>query len=312
LAYELISNFSANNVDAGDAIEDNGLTAYRGYWQFYSSGELSKVVKTHRSILEWLISELKINEGPNQTIFSPTKNTMAATTIKKNVTGKTVSIKKTRAVKGLQTAIITDLIDPQGEFRVKVILPGTTNNNESIFARLASFDAGNNRGAFYMPEIGDEVVVGFINDDAGQPIVMGSLYSSKNKPPLVAEDANHQKGYVSRSKIKILIDDDKKIFTIETPAGNSITLDEDKMKIEIVDQQQNKITMQSSGIILESSHNIDIRAGGVVNLSAGAALSIGASSVSIKATADLQLEGAITKFAAQGINEISGSVVKIN
>ena len=237
---------------------------------------------------------------------------MATTITKTNVTTDTVPAKKTKAVKGLETAVITDVIDPEGDFRVKIILPGITNSKESIFARIASFDAGNNRGAFFMPEIGDEVIVGFINGDFNQPIVLGSLYNNKNTPPVISEEGNPQKGYISRSKIKILIDDDKKLIIIDTPAGNSITLDESGMKIEITDQKQNKVTMNPSGISVESPLQIDIKAGTALSLTAGTSIAIHAPSISVKADADVSITGSTTKLAGQGPTEITGLPVTIN
>ena len=177
---------------------------------------------------------------------------------------------------------------------------------------FASFDAGNNRGAFFMPEIGDEVIVGFINDEFARPVVLGSLYSSLNAPPLTPEEANHQKGYVSRSQIKIRIDDNNKIITINTPAGNSITLDESEKKIAIIDQNNNKVIMTPSGIRVESPRQIEIIAGSVLSLRAGTSFTIKAPSISIKADADLDIQGATVKLAAQGITDIKGSLVKIN
>lgn len=237
---------------------------------------------------------------------------MATTINKKNVTKDTIVTKKIKAIKGLESGIITDLIDPEGDFRVKIILPGITNSKESFFARFASFDAGNNRGAFFMPEIGDEVIVGFINGDFNQPVVLGSLYNNKNTPPIISEEANPQKGYISRSKIKILIDDDKKLITIDTPAGNSITLDESGTKIEIIDQNQNKITMTPSGISVESSLQIDIKAGTALSLRAGTSIAVNAPSISVKADADVSITGSTTKLAGQGPTEITGLPVIIN
>jgi uncharacterized protein involved in type VI secretion and phage assembly len=237
---------------------------------------------------------------------------MATTSTKKIITKDPKVIKAPKSVKGLTTAIVTDLIDPEGDFRVKINLPGLSNSNESFFARLASFDAGNDRGAFFMPEIGDEVIVGFINNEFTRPVVLGSLYNNKNTPPIIPEDTNHQKGYVSRSQIKILIDDNNKIITIDTPAGNSITLDESGMKIAITDQNQNKVIMDPSGITIESTRQIEIIAGSVLSLRAGTSLSVTAPSISIKADADISIEGATVKLAGQGPTQITGMPVKIN
>ncbi len=87
--------------------------------------------------------------------------------------------------------------------------------------------------------------------------------------------------------------DSTKTIVIDTPAGNSITIDEQSMKIEIKDQNQNKITMESTGIEMESPANIDIKAGAVLTLGAGTSLAIIAPSLSVKADADVSIQNVI-------------------
>ncbi len=216
-------------------------------------------------------------------------------------------------ISGLQIGIVVQLqSDPDGQDRILVRIPVIDANAQGIWTRVASLDAGNDRGAFFMPEIGDEVIVGFINDDPRDAVVLGMLHSSNKPAPITPSDANNEKGFTTRSKMHLSFNDDTKTIVIDTPAGNSITIDEQSMKIEIKDQNQNKITMGTSGISLESPLNIDIKAGAILTLSGGASLSIGAPSLSVKADANVSIEGAIAKLSSSGITEISGSIVKIN
>lgn len=216
-------------------------------------------------------------------------------------------------IRGLQIGIVVQLEnDPDGQDRVLVRIPVIDNDAEGIWTRVASLDAGNERGAFFRPEINDEVIVGFINDDPRDPVLLGMLNSSNKPAPITAQDANDEKGFTTRSKMHLSFNDKTKTIVIDTPAGNSITIDEQSQKIEIVDQNQNKLTMASSGIKLESPLNIDIKAGGVLTLGAGASLAISGPSLSVKADADVSIQGAIAKLSSSGITEISGSLVKIN
>jgi uncharacterized protein involved in type VI secretion and phage assembly len=216
-------------------------------------------------------------------------------------------------VHGLQIGVVVQLeSDPDGEDRIRVRIPVVDNNDQGIWMRVASLDAGNDRGAFFRPEIGDEVIVGFINDDPRHAVVLGMLNSSAKPAPVTAKDVNHEKGFTTRSKMHLMFNDDTKTITIDTPAGNSIIIDEQGTKIEIKDQSSNKITMESSGIKIESPMNIEIKAGVNLTLSAAASLSIGGASLGVKADGNLSLEGALAKLSAQGIAEISGSLVKIN
>lgn len=217
------------------------------------------------------------------------------------------------AIRGLQIGIVVQLeSDPDGQDRILVRVPVIDSAGQGIWTRIASLDAGNERGAFFMPEIGDEVIVGFINDDPRHPVVLGMLHSSNKPAPISPADNNNEKGFTTRSKMHLSFNDDTKTIVIDTPAGNSITIDEKSMKIEIKDQNENKITMEQSGITIESPLNIDVKAGAVLTLSGGTSLSISAPSLSVKADASVSIEGAVAKVTSSGITEISGSLVKIN
>ena len=206
---------------------------------------------------------------------------------------------------GLQTGIITDIIDADGDFRIKLRLPMVSNQEDGVFARLATLDAGNNRGTFFMPEVGDEVVVGFMNNNPAQPVILGMLHSSKNAAPLQPESANDKKGYVSRSEIKILIDDGEKSITIQTPGGHIFVMNDTEKSIKLTDSNSNKIVMEQSGITIESAT--------ALTLKAATTLSISAPQLSAKADGELKMEGSgSTTVSSSGAMTIKGSVVSIN
>lgn len=210
------------------------------------------------------------------------------------------------AIKGLHTGIVTQLeSDPNGEDRILVKIPIINNEEQGIWCRVASPDAGENRGIFFRPEIEDEVIIGFINEDPNNAIVLGMLHSSGKPAPITASDDNHQKGIVTRSEMKVLFDDEKKSIGIETPAGKKITLDEDKGVIVIEDENSNVITIDSNGIKMESAGNIEIKAAGDVKIEG--------TNVSISATAQLKAEGSAGAELSSGATAIlKGSIVQIN
>ena len=217
------------------------------------------------------------------------------------------------SIHGLQVGKVVQLqSDPDGEARILVKIPVIDNNAEGIWVRVASLDAGQNRGAFFMPEIDDEVIVGFINGDPRHAVMLGMMHSSAKPVPINITDTNHEKGIFTRSNMRIHFNDDTKTITIDTPAGNSIKLDEQGTMIEIKDQNNNKVTMDSAGVKMESPMDVEIKAGTNLTLSAGATLSIGGVSISIKADGSLALEGAMSNLKASGITEVTGSLVKIN
>jgi len=209
------------------------------------------------------------------------------------------------AVNGLQVGIVTALEgDPDGEFRVQVRMP-LIDRSEGVWARVALLDAGDNRGSFFRPEIEDEVVLGFMNDDPRNPIILGMLHSSAKPSPVEPSDDNHEKGFVTRSEMKLMFDDDKKVIRIETPNGNTLTFSDDEGKMEITDENNNKMTMDSSGILMESASDVTIKATGDINIEG--------MNISLKATANFKAEGSAGSEVSSGaMTEIKGSLVKIN
>lgn len=210
------------------------------------------------------------------------------------------------AIKGLHIGIVSQLEeDPDGEDRILVNLPIVDGDKQGIWCRVATLDAGENRGSFFRPEIQDEVIVGFINEDPNDPVVLGMLHSSAKPAPITAADDNHEKGFVTRSEMKLMFDDDKVSVTIETPAGKKFTMDEDADVITIEDDHSNIITMDSSGIIIESAGDIGIKATGDVNIEG--------MNVGITANAEFKAEGSAgAEVSTSAIAVLKGSLVQIN
>ena len=217
-------------------------------------------------------------------------------------------------VRGLQIGVVVQLQDdPNGENRILVRVPIIDDQAEGTWARIATLDAGNERGSFFRPEIGDEVVIGFLNDDPRDAIVLGMLNSSSKPAPLTAQDDNHQKGFVTRSKLTILFDDDKKEIAIKTPEGNEITLSEEGKGITLKDQNDNTLTLNDSGIAMNSPQDIILEATGSLTLKASQDLTIEGLNVSSKANAQFKAEGSAgAELSTDAIAVLKGSLVKIN
>ena len=179
------------------------------------------------------------------------------------------------AVNGLQIGKVASNEDPDGEQRVRVRLPLVNEQADGVWARVASLDAGDNRGFFFRPEIGDEVVVGFLEDDPRRAVILGMLHSSAKAAPLQGSDDNHEKEYRSRSGMRLYFNDDKKIALLETPAGNRLTLSEQDQGVKLEDQNGNSIALTPDGIKIESKKAVEIKAGTELKLTgqAGAELS---------------------------------------
>ena len=113
-------------------------------------------------------------------------------------------------IEGTQTAIVTDNQDPDRLGRVKVKFPWLPSGDTgSAWVRLATFGAGKDRGTYWLPEVDDEVLVAFTHGEPNHPIIVGSLWNGKDRPPQEAGDGgkNDIRFFKSRSGHTLLFDD---------------------------------------------------------------------------------------------------------
>ncbi|MES2004838.1 MAG: type VI secretion system tip protein VgrG [Bacteroidota bacterium] len=227
------------------------------------------------------------------------------------------------AVHGLQVGLVKKLsADPGGENRIQITLHSNASSPVDVWARFVNFYGSNGVGLGFLPEIGDEVAVGFFDGDPRYPVIVGSMYSSKNKSPNPpADENNYIKSITTKSKLKITMDDEKKIISIETPGGNKITFSDDAKSIEIVDQSNNSLKMTSSGIDLKSDKDITIKATGGITLDATGKLTLKAqqdvavTGLNVTATANIGFTAkgnATAELSASGQITVKGAMVMIN
>ena len=213
--------------------------------------------------------------------------------------------------------------DPLNENRIQVDIPSIDAAGEkSTWARLSNFYATSGKGSFFLPEIGDEVVLGFLNGDPRYAVILGSLYSSSLAPPYPLEAENKIKAIVTNSELKVEFDDDQKILTLETPKKNTFILSDKDKKITIKDQSGNLIEMSDSGITIKSAKDITMEATGNINIKANqniAAKSSGGNfsaeglQVAMKAQTSFSAQGsAQAEVKSSGMTTIKGSMVMIN
>ncbi len=202
------------------------------------------------------------------------------------------------APEGAVIGTVTDNHDPTSQGRVKIKLPYLSGDLEGNWAPLTSVMAGNGRGLFMVPEVGDEVLVIFEHGDTNYPYVIGALWNGMDQPPL---DADHAVG--SDGKVK------QRIW--KTRTGHTILLDDsdDTPGISIIDQTgNNKIVIDSSQnkLSVEIDGDIEIKAKGNISLEADQNLQLKSNSdLSIKSSGSLSIE-------SSGPATIKGATVNIN
>ncbi len=225
-------------------------------------------------------------------------------------------------IQGLHVGIVRQLHeDPAKEYRLLVELPLLNSEQKAVWARLTMPYAGTGTGFFFVPEVGEEVVVGFFNNDPCHPVVLGCMYSSKKKPPVPLEEKNNQKRIVSKEGLTLSFDEEKKTILITTPGGNLAEWNDDTKAIRIVDQQKNMFQMNDKGITLQSDKDIILQAKGNIQLDAQqkvtvtskADVSFEGTNVKAAAKATISLKGnASAELSSSGNTVVKGSIVMIN
>lgn len=201
-------------------------------------------------------------------------------------------------INGVAVGIVTNNYDDEKHLgRVKIYFPWLSQKNETDWVRICSFMAGRERGGFFLPEVGDEVLVAFEHGDINSPFVLGSLWSKEDKPPETNVDGkNNIRKIKSRSGHEIIFDDSQglELLSIHTKSGHNILLDDTpgSEKITIKDKTENNyIEINSSQKSISISSQMD--------------LSIKANSIKIEASENMK----ITSGSSMTIN---GSMVSIN
>lgn len=265
--------------------------------------------------------EHEIKDGSWQTTASmgyQDENTTGAAGSK-----NTESNDNSNKISGLQIGKVAQIEeDPSKEYNIQVEIPLFKSDEvNKVWARLATFWASKQYGAFFIPDVGDEVVIGFFDNDPGKPVVLGSVYSSNQAPANTIEKENKIRSIVTKSKLKLEFDEDKKVITLQTPGNNSLVISDDGKSITLTDQNSNKIAMTTSGISIESSKSLTLKAQTNISIEAGTEVAIkGPSAVNIQganieAKADIAFTGkgsASAELSAGGQTVVKGAMVMIN
>lgn len=199
-------------------------------------------------------------------------------------------------IRGLQNGIVKSIAqDPDGETRVQVTVPmlTVTTGSGDLWARWAQPYATDKAGSFFQPEVGDEVLLGFLNEDPRYPVVLGCLYGTKHAPPYIPDASNSKKALVTRAQLKLEFDDQNQVLTLRTPGNNRLVLSDQDQGITLQDQNGNTITLSPSGITLKSSASIQIEASNSVEMKG-----LGVT-VSSDARASIKAQGSLEVSAAQ-------------
>jgi phage baseplate assembly protein V len=191
---------------------------------------------------------------------------------------------------GVVQGIVTDVNDSSGqEGRVKVQFPWFDNHMETEWCRVRQFYAGNGYGAFFVPEVGDEVLIAFIHGDMRMPIILGGLYNGQDKPPTYRSSSQDQKMIRTKGQHELLFDDttNQQRVRIKTNGGHVADLSDVDKKINlqssggqtvVIDDSSNKITVNTGGCTIEVDGSGTITLTGANLVLNGPSVALGGSS----------------------------------
>lgn len=231
---------------------------------------------------------------------------------------------------GVTPAIVTSIDDPERLGRIKVkLINRDTAEYETDFIRVMTPMTGKEWGFFFLPEVGDEVLVAFSDGEMARPYVIGSLWNETYQPPVkVQEQKNTIRKIRTKNGHEIFFQDeqDKDAIHILTPKKLEIKLEDGEECITITDnagKNRLKIDVKAGTILLEGAKKIDLKVGG-----ANIVLDANGNSISIESQQSIKMKSAQIQIEAQSIldiksngtlsvsatgpTNIKGAIVKVN
>lgn len=212
-------------------------------------------------------------------------------------------------IQGVAIAIVTNNQDPENLGRVKLKYPWLSDNNESDWVRIATIMAGSSRGAYFLPEIDDEVLVSFEHGDINSPFIVGALWNGKDKPPQNNQEGkNNIRQFKSRSGHTITFDDNKEQksekIEINSALGHQIILDDKNQKgnIKIKSKENQSILIDDTNRSIEikdnagnqikidaNSNNITIQAMGGIVIQGQSGITLSSSNIKLGENSNMGL-----------------------
>jgi type VI secretion system secreted protein VgrG len=181
-----------------------------------------------------------------------------------------------------QSAVVTDNYDPKGLGRVRVKFHWMTDSEKTPWLRVTSLHGGDQKGMFFIPEIGEEVIVGFEGNSPVKPYIIGSVYHGNAKTDF-SNDDNDVKAIQTRSGNKMIMNDKEGSIFVEDKDGNNMKMDgEGNIKVK-----------SNETIVFECGEaKIELKKDGTVNITG--------KKITTSATEKAEMKSGQASFGADG------------
>jgi uncharacterized protein involved in type VI secretion and phage assembly len=246
---------------------------------------------------------------------------------------------------GVVVGIVRDIKDPETLGRIKVDFPWLGDQTEAVvitsaedkahsyWARIATLMAGNDRGTYFIPEVGDEVLVAFEHGDPDRPFVIGALWNADDPPreKMDNEGKNNIRSITSRSGHRIVLDDSDEepaIHIVDKTGENRILINSASNAMEIkvtgdltidvggnlsitakgtakIAADQDITSKTNANLEFKATGNGTFESSGPVNIKSGAKLTV-------DSTGQAEVKAATVSINGSAMTEVKGALVKIN
>ncbi|MDP9074939.1 MAG: VgrG-related protein [Actinomycetota bacterium] len=198
---------------------------------------------------------------------------------------------------GVVPAIVTDVNDPEDTGRIKIKFPWISDTFVSDWARMSQIGAGNDRGAVFLPEVDDEVLVAFEQGDFRRPYVIGGLYNGVDKPKLGSGLIDGSSGAVKRRGLRSKHGHQLVFFDDDSKDGVALMTGDNNMRISL-NKGTTTVKVTSSGEIkIEGTKDVSIKGG---------------ANMTFEATSKLSLKGASVEITGNSGVTVTGVPIKLN
>lgn len=212
-------------------------------------------------------------------------------------------------VYGVVVGVVSDNKDPEGLSRVRLVLPWLSEDYLTPWARVTQLGAGSDRGAAFLPEVGDEVLVAFDRGDTRVPYVVGQLWNGKDRSPHaggLVDSAGKVARRVVRSRTghELLLDEDRGIRISTSDEGYTLELGQQDRAVTL--HSDGTVTLTGGGTVLvKGGADVQVEAATSLVLKGGTAVDISAPTISVTASASLDLDGGAAASLKAGLVRIN-------
>lgn len=187
---------------------------------------------------------------------------------------------------GLYSGVVADRQDPEEKGRVTVELKWIDPDYVTTWAPVAQIYAGAGYGAYWIPEVGDQVIIAFLRGELRKPIILGSIYSKDVKPPFAKSGSEDPKVLRTKAGHMLLMEDQDqpRIRLVDMTGGNEVEINSD----------ENIVTVRAADhVVVEAGGNVQVDAGGSASINASQDILLSAGgSITIEASSAVTITGA--------------------